>query len=511
MADENPVPKPARPDNGMPFTRNAPTAEEIANEMKRREERKQEIANIMAEMEKKRAGLGTKEEVAVPQSVYGNKIPNIEATAKHTRGFGGRIKSALKAELERVKKGPLNYKSIAQMREETRGSKHPALGFAKKLVVSGLRSGGQAFYRGLENTGQELIAPTEESPISSTWYQDPRGNWYRKDIRSISSKLPLGTRRIETWQRVVQVTDPRSNQEIGTKEIWHPVSIATKHLDVNERAVLRGNMQDILNGEDLVSEISSKRRGLVALTRPTGSINMGATFGAGGYPLRGNLRTATPSFKMIKLRKTTAAPTRGGKVTKTIQTTTSAPSPNIQIKRVTVKPPIETQSVGATIEATRRNAAAIVPPGYIPEHAYSGLSYGAQVERWIGRPKVIGFLTTPERPLAADLLGIQEYARRLDYTGRPTLTRDAAYTLAGIKHSVGPAHDLSNQIFDPRYAMAKMGGGARPTIMSYQGRPTRITTVSARAFKPTVSQRALMPQFTNLQDIRQITSNIRWF
>lgn len=91
--------------------------------------------------------------------------------------------------------------------------------------------------------------------------------------------------------------------------------------------------------------------------------------------------------------------------------------------------------------------------------------------------KVIGFLTTPERPLARDLLGVQNYARRLDYTGRPVLTQRAAYTLGGMTHSVGPSHDVANQIFSPVYAISKIGGGRRgasPDIFSlFTGRRRR--------------------------------------
>jgi hypothetical protein len=502
MVDENPVPSAARPDTtGQPPVQGT-TPEDISRmRMRLKEEAtKQAISNVLEDVERKMERKKNEREI------YGEKIQDIEAVGEpdynvgHEPGFTEKFK----AEVGRIKRGPMAYKTIAQIAENARRSKHKKLAFAGGLAKLGVVKGVKGVYRGLENTGQDLISPVEKSPVVSTWYE-VKGAWYRRDMYTVTSKTPLNTRRTEMWQAIYQVEGPGGNKVIGIKEPWHKVSVFEKRINVNEKRELYRNMQGTLNGADIVREFSAPK----SLLRRSSSINVASVFGGGGYPLSNNLRNASPTVTIRPTRRTARA--RAGTPVR-IPTGTMPQKPvTPQIRRVTFRPPIAAQSVAATMGATAQNAMNAAPQEYTPEYASAGMGYRSQVRRWVGgRPKVIGFIPPMHTPLAQDLIGIQDYARELNYTGPPTLTRNAAYTLAGIKHAPGPSHDIVNQIFDPRYAMAQIGGGARPTVMSYQGRPMGMT-VNRKAFKPTVSQRALTPQFANLQNKRQTTGNIRWF
>lgn len=104
-----------------------------------------------------------------------------------------------------------------------------------------------------------------------------------------------------------------------------------------------------------------------------------------------------------------------------------------------------------------------VPADYIPQRSGLAESYRNQVARYVGSyPRVTGFVnpSEAEESLAWPLARAQ---KRMDI---PVMlitmpSTKAFLTIGGFRHSLGPTHDLANQIFEPRYAMKLMGAGKR--------------------------------------------------
>lgn len=430
MADENPVPNQARPDNGMAPTSAAPTAPDLA-QMKSKEEARQQASRVIEMMEQKQKQEKAEKRV-IPSGFYGENVRDLEAMGtpnysvgvkklrKQSSGgmyatppitfvqpkptFGEKLRGAFKAEVGRVKTGPRAYASVRELqRRPFESRKHQA----GRAIGSGIKGLGEKTLKGLENTGQELIYPVEKSPIQSEWTSvpDKEGKYYRIDRYTITSKRPLNKRRTETYAARYQVAGPGSNEVLGTAEAWHIASVQEKRLDVNERKELFKNVQSVLNGEDLAGEIGYKK-GPAALLGRDYKVNLGSMFGIGGtaparsttesipvgtkklqtvkfYPLSGNLRVVKtkskrkqPSDETEEEEEAPEAPA-GPTITKV----------RVPAAKFRGTPPIAAQSVAATMAATQRTVAppvSITPQGYVPEYASAGMGYRSQVRRWVG-------------------------------------------------------------------------------------------------------------------------------